>query len=244
MKVNFTTRLFIGLVAAGSLFVAYEAAMHRSAIDLPRFLALLAITVVASRFKLSLPGINGSMSVTLPFILVALAQLSFPEALFITCASTLAQSFGKQRSPKLIQVLFNVCNTANAVGLAWFATNFGPMHNNLPVNAMFIAVAATVYYVANTVPVAVVISMTENKNPLKVWQDVFLWSFPYYAVSAGLAVMVCDVRQYMGWEIALAMLPVTYMLYRSFRMFFHMPKKEVASVMSSAMQVQAAGADD
>src|SRR5437016_6105783 len=150
MKFSLTTRIFVGLVAACSMFVMYQAFMQRQAVDLPRFLCLYALAVVASRFKVTIPGLNGSMSMTLPFILIAFAELSFAEALMITCGSTLVQSLAASPNrPKPIQVLFNVCNVANAIGLVHFASKQGPEHFTFPVSALVMTIAATVYFLSN-----------------------------------------------------------------------------------------------
>lgn len=242
MKMSITTRLFVGLVAAGSLFVTAEAFMQRQAIDAPRFLVILAFVLVASRFKVTLPKLNGSMSVTLPFILVALMQLSFLEALIVTCGSALMQSFGSgQRKPKPIQLLFNVTNLANAIGLAYFAIHQGPVASGLPASALVVAVAATVYFLANTVPVSAIIAMTEGKNMVRIWREVFLWSFPYYVTSAGLAAMIASLHRYVSWETML-LLPVAYSLYASYKAYFGNARSESMAMFAQA-KVQVASGD-
>ena len=243
MKVNNTTRFFIGLVAAGSLFVFFQAFMLRQSVELPRFLAILALTLVAARFKVTLPGLNGSMSVTLPFILVSLLQMSFPETLIVACSSVLVQSWSSGRQPKPIQVLFNVCNVANAIGLAYFAIHIGRLQSFAPLGTVLAAIATAVYLLANTIPVAAVISLTESKNVFTVWQEVCLLSFPYYVVSCGLAVMVLSINAYFGLESSIAVLPVAYMLFQSYRRFFRVPKKETSSGFGMARAQSAAAYD-
>jgi hypothetical protein len=229
MKVSTSTKAFIGLMAAASLFVLFQAFNLHTSVELPRFLAILALTLVAARFKVSLPGLSGSMSVTLPFILVSLIQMSFAETLIITVGSVLVQSWASGRQPKLIQVLFNVCNVANAIGLAYFAIHMGRVQSYAPVAAVLVAVATTVYLLANTLCVAAVIALTESKNFFSVWQEVCLLSFPYYVVSAGLATMVLSINVYFGLESSIAVLPVAFMLFQSYRRFFRAPQKQTSA---------------
>ena len=241
MKMSITTRLFLGLVATGSLFVTVQAFVQRQTIDVPRFLVILAFVLVASRFKVTLPKLNGSMSVTLPFILVSLIQMSFLEALIVTCGSALIQSLGSgQKKPKPIQVLFNVSNLANAIGLAYFAIHQGPVASGLPASALVVAVAATVYFLANTIPVAAIIAMTEGKNMVSIWREVFLWSFPYYVTSAGLAAMIVGLHRFVSWETML-LLPVAYCLYVSYRTYFGNSRPETMGVFSQAKLATASG---
>lgn len=243
MKVTNATKSFIGLMAIGSLFVLFQAFTHRQPVELPRFLAILALTLVAARFKVTLPGLSGSMSVTLPFILVSLVQMSFAETLIVTCSSVLVQSWASGRQPKPIQVLFNVCNVANAIGLAYFAIHFGRLQSYAPIAAVLVALATAVYLLANTIPVAIVIALTESKNVFTVWQEVCLLSFPYYVVSAGLATMVLSINAYFTLESSIAVLPIAYMLFQSYRRFFRQPKKETSSGFGLARAASAPAYD-
>ena len=243
MKVSNAAKMFIGLMAAASLFVLFQAFTNRTSVELPRFLAILALTLVAARFKVSLPGLNGSMSVTLPFILVSLLQMSFLETLIVTVSSVLVQSWASGRQPKPIQVLFNVCNVANAIGLAYFAIHFGRLQSFAPVAAVLVALATAVYLLANTICVAAVIALTESKNFFTVWQEVCLLSFPYYVVSAGLASMVLSINAYFTLESSVAVLPIAYMLFQSYRRFFRQPKKETSSGFGMARAASAPAYD-
>ena len=103
-------RLFICLMVLCGLSALGYAFLQMHPLHHFRFLTLLAIALVASRLKLKLPGLNGNMSVNLPFILIAVVELSLFEALMIAAASTLAQCFPKGGGrPKAVQTLFNVC---------------------------------------------------------------------------------------------------------------------------------------
>jgi hypothetical protein len=241
MKMSITTRLFVGLVAAGSVFVTVQALLQRQAIDMTRFLVILAFVLVASRFKVTLPKLNGSMSVTLPFILVSLMQMSFLEALIVTCGSALMQSLGSgQKKPKPIQVLFNVTNLANAIGLSYLAIHQAPVSFGLPASALVVTVAATVYFLANTIPVAAIIAMTEGKNMVSIWREVFLWSFPYYVTSAGLAAMIASLHRYVSWETML-LLPVAYCLFVCYKTYFGGSRSATANALGQAKMATASG---
>ena len=76
-------------------------------------------------------------------------------------------------------------NTANAVNLSYFAYQLSarPFKHNLP---LMLAVAACAYFLINTVPVAVVISLTEGKPLRSIWAQCYFWSFPYYLAGAAL----------------------------------------------------------
>src|SRR6202521_781063 len=97
------------------------------------FLSLLVVAALTSRLKIKLPGLNGNMSVSLPFILIAVTQLSLAEALAVAASSIFIQSI--PRGPhkfRPVQVLFNVSTGLVAAELGWqifhcvFVLNFTP----------------------------------------------------------------------------------------------------------------------
>src|SRR5213082_1854770 len=61
-------------------------------------LAVLALAAASSRLKVKLPGINGNMSVNLPFLLTAAVNLSAVEAVVITCISTMVQCWPRKEA--------------------------------------------------------------------------------------------------------------------------------------------------
>ena len=130
------------------------------------FLSLLLVAALTSRLKIKLPGLNGNMSVSLPFILIAMTQLSLPEALAVAASSIFVQSV--PRGPhkfRPVQVLFNVSTGLVAAELGWQAFHRGPALHFNPALPLLLGCAA--YFFASTIPVAVIISLTENrKRPL------------------------------------------------------------------------------
>jgi len=112
-------RLFICFVILCGLSALGYGVLQVHTLHYFRFLTMLATTLVASRLKLKLPGLNGTMSVNVPFILIAVVELGLFEALMIALASTVAQCSPKDRvRPNAVQTLFNASTMAVAVGLA------------------------------------------------------------------------------------------------------------------------------
>src|ERR1700734_2947159 len=65
-----------------------------------------------------------------------------------------------------------------------------------------------------------IIGLTENKPISKVWNDSYLWSFPYYMVGAAIAGLVHFLNANVGWQSSLLVLPPIYLMYRSYRLYF------------------------
>ena len=75
------------------------------------------------------------------------------------------------------------------------------------------------YFAANTLPVATIISLTEHKSLRRIWADCYFWSFPYYLVGAGVAGLVSWLNRIVEWQTSLLILPAVYLIYRSYRLY-------------------------
>jgi len=214
------TKLFVGLTACSGVVALGYALSHWQSHDLPRFLCYLAVAILASGLKVQLPGIDGTMSVNFLFILLGVMELSLPETLLIGCTASLVQSVWQTRKRlDPVKVLFNVAGMmANASALTyisyhWLAGRFG---SNKPILLM---IAALVFFFANTLPISMVIALTEGKSSRKVWSECYFWSFPYYLVGAAAVGLVGIVNRTAGWETSLLVLPLIYWVYRSYRLY-------------------------
>jgi diguanylate cyclase (GGDEF)-like protein/putative nucleotidyltransferase with HDIG domain len=213
-------RLFIGATAAlGMLGLAY-ALWHWQSVDLTRFVCYLLVAVLASSLKIQLPGIDGTMSVNFLFILLSLLELNLPETLILGCTATLAQClFGTRQKLVPIKIVFNVFSMmANAIVLSYFA--YHDLQRVLGAGTLpLLVITALVFFVANTVPVAVIISVTEGKSAYKVWTDCHFWSFPFYMVGAAVVFAVGFLSKQVGWQTSLLVLPLIYWVYRSYHLY-------------------------
>jgi hypothetical protein len=229
-----SAKFFIALVALCGLgTMVFAVQFHQQPVLWIRFFAFLVVTLFAARCNVSLPGITGSMSVNVPFILIAVTQLSLWEAVFIACGSGLVQCLMSSRKTNAVKVVFNVCNMANATGLAYFLYTLRLQDADLTAHSLLLIAAAAGYFLVNTIPVAIIIALTERHNPARLWSRVFLWTFPYYLLSAGLAFLAGTVTRLVGWETAVGLLPVMFGVYVSYRMYF--------SQQSSGEQVHTMG---
>src|ERR1035441_10597758 len=117
-------RFFIAVVVVcGTIVLAYSVLHGRSENPL-KFFCYLVIALAASRLKVNLPGITGTMSVNFLFLLLGVLELSLPEAMVLGCAAVVVQCVGRNR-PNPIQIAFNVCSTALAIAVTFFAYQIG-----------------------------------------------------------------------------------------------------------------------
>jgi hypothetical protein len=113
------------------------------------FFVYLTVILLSSGMKVAMPKSEGTMSVNFPFIFLGILQLSPLQAVGLAVCSVIAQCRFKVVKPfTIVQILFNVANVAMATVLAWL-TFAGAMHAR-PESAPALALAATVYFLANT----------------------------------------------------------------------------------------------
>jgi predicted membrane protein len=209
-------RLFIGTTAALGICVLADSLWHWQSVDLTRFVCYLLVAVLASSLKIQLPGIDGTMSVNFLFILLSVLELNLPETLVIGCTATLAQClFGTRQKLVPAKIVFNVFSMmANAIVLSYFA--YHDLQRVLGAGTLpLLIITALVFFLANTIPVAVIISVTEGKPARKVWAECHFWSFPFYMVGAAVVFGVGFVSKQVGWQTSLLVLPLVYWVYRS-----------------------------
>jgi diguanylate cyclase (GGDEF)-like protein/putative nucleotidyltransferase with HDIG domain len=179
--------------------------------------ALHALIIGAvSLLKVPLPGVISSLSVGFVFKLVALAQLNAVETVVATTAGVVAQSFWHaERKPRLHQLAFSICSVWISILLAQFVYLRVEGLGGEPAPALI--TASAVYFLVNTWIVTGIISLTEDKPPVEIWRECFFWSFPYYLMGGGLASMVVLCLRAAGWMSALFILPLIYLIHRSYR---------------------------
>jgi diguanylate cyclase (GGDEF)-like protein/putative nucleotidyltransferase with HDIG domain len=225
-------RLFIGTTAALGVWAFVHALWHWQSIDLTRFVCYLLVAALASSLKIQLPGFTGTMSVNFLFILLSILELNLPETLVLGCTATLTQClFGTQQKLDPFKIVFNVFSMmANAIVLSYFA--YHDLQRVLGAGSLpLLVVTALVFFLANTIPVAVIISVTEGKPAHKVWGECHFWSFPFYMVGAAVVFAVGFVGKQVGWQTSLLVLPLIYWVYRSYDLY-------LAKLASEKMQVE------
>ena len=211
-------RFFIAVVVLCGATVMTVSVLHGRSENPLKFLCYLMIALAASRLKVNLPGITGTMSVNFLFLLLGVLELSFAETMALGCAAAVVQCFDRVR-PNPIQVTFNVCSTALAIAVTFASYRYALVHRTVNDPSTLLFMAACVYFVANTLPVAAIISLTERRSLRKLWSDCYFWSFPYYLVGAGVVGMMSWIHGFSDWQTSLLTLPVVYLIYRSYRLY-------------------------
>src|SRR5277367_1377807 len=115
-------RMFIaGMSLAGAACLTF-ALWHWQSNDPLKFVCYRIAALLASSLKVSLPGIEGTLSVNFLFTLLGILELGLPETLVIGLASTLAQFYWKPaRRVKTVQLVFNLSQVTVSSAVAFAA---------------------------------------------------------------------------------------------------------------------------
>ncbi len=218
-RLPIAAKIFVVLTVLAGTAVLFYGSVHLKPANPLQFFLFLALAVAASRLKVKLPGMNGSMSVNLPFFLIVVAKLSISEALVIACVSTIAQSLARSPSRnRPVQMVFNPATLLNAVALAAMAFSAAlQYHLALP---LAVIAAAIAYFLGNTVPMALILWLAEGEKPVATWSRMADLTFPYYLLSASLTAIVCCGVRDVGWTIPFVLFVIMYLTYRSYRLYF------------------------
>jgi diguanylate cyclase (GGDEF)-like protein/putative nucleotidyltransferase with HDIG domain len=212
-------KLYIGAVifcgAIGAVGTLYGRAPHFSL----EFLVYLLIGVASSGLMVTLPGVTGSISVNYVFTLLAMLQFERPEVLLLALVSVTAQTVWRARArTKPLHIFFNQASITLTVLSATFVYHL-PWFLSMPEGQFFrLIIAGSIYFLTNALPVCIVIALTERRGARTIWKEFYSWSLPFYLVGASLAEMVHLSIGRLGWSFTIALLPLLYVMYRSYKL--------------------------
>lgn len=240
-NLSLKSKIFITLVVTLGVAVVIHAFSRWSTTNWTEFLVLLVVGIIASRLRVTMPGVTGTLSVNLPFILIAVAAMSTAEALLVGCLSTLAQCLPRsQQKFNWIQGSFNFANMALAVGATRLLYDSSALQSVIHSHSLLLAVAAVGFYLVNSVPVAIVMALTEHRSAWKAWMTMVQLSYPYYLASAGVAGMVLTASVHIGWPVPVLMLPFMAGMFYSYQRYFSTTTTAQPAVKRAARSAPAA----
>jgi Ca2+/Na+ antiporter len=115
-----------------------------------------------------------------------------------------------------------------AVGAARWIYVSPEIASHVAAPALRLALAAAGYFLANTLLITLVISLTESVSVVRTGTEMFQLSFLYMLASAGVAGLSLLVGQESAWQVPLALLPIMLGVYLSYRRFFSTTAAEPA----------------
>ncbi len=238
------SKVFITAVIVSGMAVLVQAILRWKGTNWTEFLVLLLVAIAASRLRVKMPGVTGTLSVNLPFVLIAVAAMSTAEALAIGCLSTLAQCLPRAKQKfNWIQGGFNVANMALAVGATRLLYDSAFLQSVVPSRPLLLALSAAGFYLVNSLPVAIIMALTERRSAFAAWLTMVQLSYPYYVASAAVAGLIVAASAHVGWLVPLLALPIMAGMFYSYRRYFQAdsePQPEPKRLPQSAGVARAA----
>lgn len=195
----------------------------------------LACAVVSSKLKVTLPGMTGTLSVNFVFILIAITELDLAATVAIACASGVAQAIVTAKArPQPVQLAFTLTSMAGSSTLAHLVYHSALVHRQVSSVPVLLCLSALVYFLANTWSVGGIVALTERKPFWRLWMDRLFWTVPNYLAGAAIAALHHGLVRHFGWQNSLLVLPVVYLIYRSYRLYLDRLEEETRHVSEVA----------
>jgi signal transduction histidine kinase len=213
-------RVYVTLVVLAGLMGALHTFQSWTPQFSTRLILYFLISIASSGMKVVLPNVNGNLSVNYLLTLLALLELGTPSAMLLALAATVVQTLWRpKRHVRIIQFVFNLACMVLTVSLAGVLFN-QPWFRGIPEGqALRLAVAGVGYFFVNTLCVSTVIGLSEGRAVRSVWTTSYGWALPYYLVGVSFAVMLHASMEQLGWRFIVALVPLLYVVYRSFRLY-------------------------
>src|SRR6202140_5280929 len=172
---SFGARAFIATMALAGVVCFALAFSHWHSSDSVKFACYLIAALLASSLKVSLPGIEGTLSVNFLFTLLGILELSLPETLLIGLASTLAQFYWKPaRQLKRVQLIFNVSQVTVSSAVAYGAYKLVVIYVLHAPGPLALLVAAITHYGCNSAEASLTLRMTADQPSTNVRTNCYL----------------------------------------------------------------------
>ncbi len=210
-------RLYIFSVLAAGLIPLVAAALQWQSRDPLRFACYLALAAAASTLKVRLPRVKSTVSMNFVLLLVAIAELSFSEAVIMSALAAVVQSVWRPKRPVLLlQVLFNSAALSLSMALTYLLCRWAEPLTSGSLAAVLI-LSTLVLYFSNTIVVSAVLSLLERGSLRGIWQHCYFWCCPYYLVGTVAAGLMIVTTRAAGWPPSLLVLPLMALVYISYR---------------------------
>jgi putative nucleotidyltransferase with HDIG domain len=145
--------------------------------------------------------------------------MTLSETLALAAVAAAVQCFWRTRKRlSFVHFAFNLSQLALAITAAYWtyiALFSHVFHSRAPLPLL---VAAIVFFLLNSIPVATVVALADNTSIAKKWDAGYSWTFPYYLIGAAIAGLIQFVNRLAGWEMSILVLPAVYVIYRSYCM--------------------------
>ncbi len=203
-------KLKMALMVAGGGVAVWSLLDAWAPPDPIRFLCYLLLAVAGSAMKVKLPGLDGEFSLSLFFVLIAMAELSFAQTVVIACLSAAAPLVWEARERLDIrQAAFRTVAMTVSVAVTYpvfYAAGRAGGEADLPI---LLTLAACASFGLTSVLLAVLTGPGED-HP---------WPLPYCLVTGCVAGLISLANLHGDWRVSMFALPAVYLLCRYYSLY-------------------------
>ena len=210
----------LAVIAAGGLGVATSTTDGAFAHPL-LLVTFVAASIAVHSMKATVGGSNTTVSLGFSVTFTSLLVIGDAGTIWTALAGVWAQSTLNTKSPnQWYRMLFTMASLVVALEASARVLTVTGGHNlDGPADIVVPAIAASavVYFLANSVLIAVVLGLTMRQSIIKTWDQEFLWTAPNYLIGALVAtIAVQSVTRY-GLQAVLLLIAPMYIAYRLYR---------------------------
>ncbi len=225
----------IQITAVTGLIVLALSLANWESPDLLKYAAFLTVAIFSSGAAINVSNAAGPFSLSFLFVLFGTLELTRPETVLLSGLMTLAHCWTRSPRTRPALCIFHTGCALLAAAVA-HAVYHGPWlaaHDVDP--SVRLAVATLALFLLNTAPSSMLVAMEQESSFVEVWRTRSLGMLPYYLGGAAVAQLASVANRYVGWQTVLLTGPVTYLIYRSSRIYLERLEEEKrhAEAMSS-----------
>jgi hypothetical protein len=185
----------------------------------PEFAMFLALTAVAAALKVRLPHMQGTISVSFVFLLLAVTEYALAQvALMAVCAAVVQSYWRPRRRPTVVQVAFNAAALVLSAAFAQWISQAAIQTGGVQSELVLMAAGAFLFYAIDTLLVTTVVALVENGSLSTIWHNCHMWAFPYYltgAILLDVAVALDTQSKLRAPMLALPLMMLLHVFYRN-----------------------------
>ncbi len=209
-------KIYVAATVLAGAALAISAFAHWNTAQSARLIIYFCVALLASRIRVTLPGITGTMSVNFAFTLIAIVDLDLPQVLLVTWAGIIGQVVHRAKLWSPTQISFNLASITVAATSAYYVYHSAAIHSIHSSLPFTLLLSSATLFAMNTASVSGIIALTEGKNPWRVWRESFSWTASHYLLGAGMAAVFHTGERTLGKEAVVLIAPVIYLVYRSY----------------------------
>lgn len=205
------------VIAAGSAVLVAAVALWPST-NWRMFAIYLSLAALTSTFKVRMPGVEATMSLSFVFVLLGIAACNFPQVVAISMVAALVQAlWASGKRPRLVQVAFSAAALMISTAAAYSVSRLFVAGSGVESPIALVVLAGSVYFPLNTALVSMVVGLVEGRSLKPLFLRSYQWTFAYFMFGIVFAGLVSGAyaRSTM-WKGALAILPAMVLAYAYF----------------------------